>query len=226
MGRRSWLELLYILFFAVALALFVRHFILTAYKIPTGSMQPALKVGDFVFASRISYGFRIPGTSWKIANKLPERGDIVVFTYPAQPDINYVKRVIGLPGDRLEIRKNRLILNEKPSQYELSTNQLDNPNAELFQIYRENNLDQSWQVIFEKTNSNKNFGPIVVPEGEVFLMGDNRDASDDSRFWGTVPIGQISGQVIFIWLSLDWQNKWAENLYPKVRWTRIFTWVE
>lgn len=221
-----WKEYLTTLILAVACALFVRHFLVTAYKVPTGSMQPALKPGDFIFASRVSYGVQIPfaGKRWNVG--MPERGDVVVFTYPNQPTVTYVKRVVGLPGDRVQIIKGRIHLNEEPVAYEkLESAPGDNPSPTLFDIYRETVGEHSWRVIFQKTPDDKDFGPMVVPPGEVFLLGDNRDASDDSRYWGTVPMTQVVGRVALIWLSLDWQNKWGGDRYPSVRWERVFSGV-
>lgn len=209
---------------AVVFALFVRSYVVTAYKVPTGSMQPTLKPGDFIFSSRMSYGFQVPFTSKKVDVSFPERGDLVVFSYSRLPAIPYVKRVIGLPGDRVQVKNGRVILNEEPLQYEkIEGDTKDNPNSELFDIFTEKTHNLSWRVIFQKQIEDKDFGPIVVPPGEVFILGDNRDASDDSRYWGTVPMEQIVGKVVFIWLSLDWQEKWGGDRYPTVRWNRVFS---
>ncbi|WII73433.1 signal peptidase I [Bdellovibrio sp. 22V] len=218
-----WREYFTTLVLAVLFALFVRNFLVTAYKVPTGSMQPTLKPGDFIFSSRISYGFPLPFSQKKAAASMPERGDVVVFSYPNQPSVIYVKRVVGLPGDRVQIIKGRLFLNEEPLQYEKMANNSDNPNPELFDIFEESTPESKWRVIFQKNPEDKDFGPLVVPPGEVFLLGDNRDASDDSRYWGTVPMAQVVGRVVLIWLSLDWQKKWGGGQYPSVRWNRVFS---
>lgn len=219
-----WREYLITLILAVLCALLVRNYLMTAYKVPSGSMQPTLKSGDLIFSSRISYGFPIPFAQKKWGESQPERGDLVIFTYPNQPGVTYVKRVIGLPGDRLQIIKGRLVLNEEPLRYEKVTKENDdNPNPELFEIYQEILTDHKWPVIFQKKSEEKDFGPLVVPPGEVFLLGDNRDASDDSRYWGTVPMNQIQGRVFLIWLSFDWQKKWGGDRYPSVRWERVFS---
>lgn len=219
-----WRDYLTTLLLAVLCALFVRSYMVTAYKVPTGSMQPTLKPGDFIFSSRLSYGVSIPFVQKKWGASLPDRGDLVVFNYPNQPQVNYVKRVVGLPGDRVQILKGRLILNDEPLAYEIETSVSgDNPNPELFDIYQESSGSTQWRVIFQKKNDKKDFGPLVIPPGEVFLLGDNRDASDDSRYWGTVPMSQVVGKVVFIWLSLDWQKKWGGDRYPSVRWERVFS---
>lgn len=220
----AWKQYLLTLGAAVLAALFVRHFVVTAYKVPTGSMQPALKPGDFIFSSRVSYGLNLPFSKTRLFAVLPSRGDLVVFTYPNQPNVNYVKRVIALPGDRVQIENNRLILNGEAMAYEPVTGDGDdNPNPDLFALARESHGAQSWVVILQKGAEDRDFGPLVVPPGEVFLLGDNRDTSDDSRYWGTVPLSQISGKAFLIWLSMDWQNKWADNRLPRVRWDRVFS---
>jgi len=218
-----WRDYLTTLILAVLCALFVRNYLITAYKVPTGSMQPTLKPGDFIFSSRISYGWSVPFSQNKMNPSLPERGDLVVFNYPNQPSVNYVKRVVGLPGDRVQIIKGRLYLNEEPLQYQKVADIADNPNPELFDIYEESTGELKWRVIFQRNPDEKDFGPLVVPPGEVFLLGDNRDASDDSRYWGTVPMSQVVGKVFLIWLSLDWQKKWGGDRYPSVRWDRVFS---
>lgn len=223
----QWKDYLVTILVSVLLALFVRSFIMTAYKVPTGSMQPTLKAGDFIFSYRLAYGFRFPWASSALNEKVPERGDLVVFSYPNQPDTSYVKRVIGLPGDKIQITNGKLVINETPLDYELEkpARPEDNPNPEAFDIYVERDLGTFRRVIFQRNREEQNFGPLVVPPGEIFLLGDNRDASDDSRYWGTVPTGQIYGKVLFVWLSLDWQKRWGGDRYPSVRWQRVFSGV-
>jgi signal peptidase I len=219
-----WRDYVTTLVLAVVCALFVRSYVATAYKVPTGSMQPTLKPGDFILASRMSYGMAVPFMRTKMDLSVPERGDLVVFSYPNQPTISYVKRVVGLPGDRVQIQKGRLILNDVPLVYEkLENASKDNPNEEMFDVFSEKSEQAQWRVIMERKGADKNFGPLIVPPGEVFLLGDNRDASDDSRYWGTVPLSEVGGKVLIVWLSLDWQNKWGEGRYPSVRWDRVFS---
>lgn len=219
-----WREYFTTLILAIVFALFVRSFLVTAYKVPTGSMQPSLKPGDFIFASRVSYGVSIPFSLERWGKSLPERGDIVVFSYPNAPTITYVKRVMALPGDRVQVKAGRLWINDVPLKYQKVEHlDKDNPNPELFDVYEESMEGRSWNVIFQKSPLGQDFGPIVVSPEEVFLLGDNRDASDDSRYWGTVPLSFVYGRVVLIWLSLDWRSKWVGDRYPSVRWERVFS---
>lgn len=218
-----WREYLGTILLAVLFALFVRTYVFTAYKVPSSSMQPALKPGDFIFCSRLSYRLPAPFQNESEDRVVPQRGDLVVFSYPGQSEVSYVKRVIGLPGDRIEIKNGRLLINDQALNYtRLDDDINDNPNPEVFELYHERDGEKQWRVIFQKKTEPKNFGPFVVPPGEVFLMGDNRDTSDDSRYWGTVPLAQVVGRVALIWLSLDSQKKWAGDRFPSVRWERVF----
>jgi signal peptidase I len=212
-----------VLFLAVLFALFVRSYIFTAYKVPSSSMQPTLKPGDFIFCSRLSYKWPVFFQDQSEDQVVPKRGELVVFTYASQPGIFYVKRVIGLPGDRIEIKNGRLIINGQSLTYiPLNDEKNDNPNPEIFDLYHEQYGETQWRVIFQKKTELKSFGPLIVPPGEVFLLGDNRDTSDDSRYWGAVPLTQLTGKVAIIWLSLDWQKKWAGGHFPSARWERVF----
>lgn len=221
---KHWREYFTTLFVAVVLALLVRNYLITAYKVPTGSMQPTLKSGDFIFSSRISFGFHLPFSTSIYDPGLPERGDVVVFSYEKRPDISYVKRVVALPGDKVQMDGGRLILNDQAVSYIPVENSAgDNPNPEIFSLFDEKLESSSHRVIFRKEIEDKQFGPVIVPPGEVFLLGDNRDASDDSRYWGTVPLSRVTGRVTIVWLSLDWQKKWGGERYPSVRWNRVFS---
>lgn len=220
----AWKRYLLTLTAAVLSALLVRHVVLTAYRVPTGAMQPALKPGDFIFSYRPAYGLKLPFSSRLYFPQMPQRGDVVVFNYPNQPGVNSLKRVIALPGDRIQMTSDRLTLNGRALRYEAVFGEVgDNPNPSMFELKNEIDEGASRVVILQKDAEKRDFGPLIVPPGEVFLMGDNRDTSDDSRYWGTVPVSQVSGQAILIWLSLDWQNKWADGRLPQVRWSRVLS---
>lgn len=213
-------------FFAIGLAVFIRVFLLSAYKVPSSSMLPALKPGDFIFASKVSYGLQFPGIGYLAQWNTPERGDVVVFSYPNQPATTYVKRIIAVGGDEVKIIHDEVIINGKKLLYEAINDQSENPNPSSFMIKNEKSDFGSRVLILSKTSKPKNYGPLKIPEGEVFVLGDNRDASDDSRNWGTVPIELISAEVKWVWLSLDRQNKWAQDQFPKIRWNRVLTKVQ
>ena len=188
-------------------------------------MAPTLKVGDFIFAYRLPYGIPIPmagGDRWGM--RLPNRGDVVVFRYPGNENINYVKRVVGLPGDRVSIKNKQLWVNDVPAEYHELPDELikDLPGKEFYQIFEESLAGSTHLVIRNRADEADFFGPIVVPPGHVFVLGDNRDSSDDSRYWGAVPLQNLEGQVVLIWMSLDWLNRWGDERYPSVRWSRVF----
>ncbi len=229
----NWRDYLENILIAIFMALVVRTFVLTGYKVPTSSMAPTLLPGDFIFSYRVPYGLKIPLTETKVAVKPPQRGEIVVFTYAEQPKTNYVKRVIGLPGDRVQIENGELFLNGEKLQYEdMSAEQFekeiqDFPNndlsPEMFKLVKEKEGADSRWLLFQKSPKSHSFGPFIVPPNEVFLLGDNRDSSDDSRYWGTVPIERIEGRVVLIWLSLNWQKKIWDNRVPTLRTSRVGT---
>jgi signal peptidase I len=204
---------------------FCFHCLQSANKLHGATLMP----GDFIFAYRIPFGVKIPLTTTKLAVNPPKRGDIVVFTYPEQPRVTYVKRVVGLAGDRIQIDKGELSINGERLVYEsLPEEQAqallkDFVGSEYFKVVQEKSEKHLRNLLFQSSAKGSQFGPIIVPPGEVFLLGDNRDSSDDSRYWGTVPIERVEGRVQFIWLSLNWQKKVWGNRVPVIRWDRIGT---
>ena len=176
---------------ALVLALFIRTFVVQAFKIPSESMVPTLLVGDHLLVSKFAYGIKLPvvdKTLLKTGD--PERGDVIVFEYPENRELDYIKRVIGLPGDKVELRNNVLYRNDQPVQ---------EPYKHL-----EDHLIPGTRV---------NWGPETVPDNQYFVMGDNRDHSQDSRYWGFVPREYIRGKA--------WVIYWSWGGAMDVRWNRI-----
>jgi signal peptidase I len=174
---------------AIVLALFIRTFVIQAFKIPSGSMKPTLLVGDHILVNKFIYGIKLPFTD-KILISLsePERGDVVVFKFPLDTKKDYIKRVIGLPGDRVELVGKQLLINGRP---------IEDPHA-----------------TYSMNGNMRMFGPVTVPSGHLFVMGDNRDESSDSRVWGFVPRPYLKGKAFLIYWSWDHKNY-------GVRWNRL-----
>jgi signal peptidase I len=179
---------------ALVIALFIRSFVVQAFKIPSGSMIPTLLVGDHLLVSRFSYGIRNPvtGALWIDTGGRPHRGDIVVFRYPLNPSQDFIKRVIGLPGDTIEIVDKRVYIN-----------------GELYKDEHAVHYDP--RIIPGDIQPRDNFGPITVPEGKLFVMGDNRDNSYDSRFWKFVDIRAVKGRAFILYWSWD-----SEHFRPRL----------
>lgn len=176
------------LLIAVIFVNFARIFVFQAFKIPTGSMEDNLKVGDHIVVNKFIYGPVSP--PWEKLFPLREirRGDIIVFRYPLQPDTDFVKRVIGMPGDTLEIRNKVVSINGKA---------LDEP----YVIHEDSQVFPAQPALPEPYRSRDQFGPYTVPAGQYFAMGDNRDRSSDSRYWGTVPRPMIKGRAFMVYWS-------------------------
>jgi signal peptidase I len=212
---------------AVAIALLLRAFVVEAFQIPSGSMIPTLEVGDHIFVSKFAYGLSIPFTNTKILQLAdPKRGDIIVFKYPLDPGTDYIKRVVGLPGDVIEMRQEELYINGKavprervplPCHYSESGHGGEDHNCETWV----ESLDgRKHETIQEPMRGPRDFERKVVPAGHVFVMGDNRDNSSDSRVWGTVDRDLIKGKALIVWWS---RNAADEGGFLKsVRWGRFF----
>jgi signal peptidase I len=190
-NRKSTLREYYeALLIAVIFVNFARIFVFQAFKIPTGSMEDNLKIGDHIIVNKFIYG----PTSGPLAALAPirdvERGDIIVFRYPLQPETDFVKRVIALPGETVEIRDKKVAINGKPLPEEYTI--FDDPQVYPLQ-----------PALPEPYRSRDQFGPYTVPEGQYFAMGDNRDRSSDSRFWGTVPRAMIKGRAFMVYWSFE-----------------------
>lgn len=207
-------------FFPIILVVLVlRSFLVEPFRIPSGSMMPTLLAGDFILVNKFSYGLRLPVTDTKIIGVgSPQRGDIMVFRFPQDPSVDYIKRVIGLPGDRIRYQDKTLYINgEKIEQqyrgeYTGVGAGLGMSGASL----RTEKLGDEEHEILVQSRHRIAEGEWVVPEGHYFAMGDNRDNSNDSRFWGPVPERNLVGRAFMIWMSWD-------SASSSVNWSRIGT---
>ncbi len=208
----------------VAFALFViiRTFLVEAFRIPTGSMENTLLVGDFLLVNKAVYGAEVPGTHLRLpAIDEPRRGDIVVFVPPHEPDRNYVKRLVGLPGDELEMRHKVLIRNGKPlfEPYVIFTDQENDVFVPSMMCQLKYLAPGVPALGYRPTRDN--WGPLLVPPGKYFFLGDNRDDSEDSRYWCMADRGAIRGQPLFIYYSFDPSTVQSVPWLTDIRWTRI-----
>lgn len=200
---------------AIAIALFLRFFVIEAFKIPSGSMVPTLLVGDHIFVNKFIYGVRVPLTDkWLLHFKKPQRGDVIVFMYPEDRNKDFIKRVVGIPGDTVEIRNGVLQVTDaagKPVPLSWSTTAAEflyedesaGERLAIPSIEMEETLDgHKHEVLYRRDGrSMRSFGPVTVAPDHVFVMGDNRDNSHDSRYWGAVPYDLIKGKALIIWYS-------------------------
>lgn len=184
---------------AVLIALFIRTFVIQAFKIPSGSMEPTLQVGDYLMVNKFIYGIKIPLTETKVFQFMnPQRGDVIVFPYPVDPSKDFIKRVIGMGGEKVEIIQSKIYINDRL---------ISDPWGHFEKIGSEEYLQRI-----------ENFGPVVVPKDSLFVMGDNRNNSEDSRFWGFLRVNTVVGKAFILYFS--W-NPNAENLWNTIRWLRI-----
>jgi signal peptidase I len=202
--KARWQELGESVLIALVLALVIRAFLVQAFSIPSGSMEPTLLVGDYLLVNKLAYGIRNPFTnSVLIATGTPQRGDVVVFIYPQSPDKDYIKRIIGLPGDKIQIINKKLYLNGQLTQIPPPSDNPDAPRA----VYADPEITQT---------ERDNFGPVTVPPDSYFAMGDNRDKSYDSRFWGFVPMANLKGRAFIIYFSWGGDGQPQATLLPSL----------
>jgi signal peptidase I len=210
-----------VIIFAVLL---FRSVFFEPFKIPSGSMIPTLMIGDFILVNKFSYGFKLPFSEMfsdpvYITNPgAPKRGDVVVFKYPKDTSLNYIKRVVGLPGDEIEIVDKVVFVNGKPIQ----VIEVDSKNfmADMddrfkrynFKFYKTYTGEHQHIIQLHTDNVyNANYYKQTIPEGHYFVMGDNRDYSSDSRIWGFVPFEYIKGKALFVWFSMSIPWPWSED---------------
>ncbi len=196
-------------FFPVLLVVLVlRGFIAEPFRIPSGSMIPTLHIGDFILVNKFTYGLRLPVSHTKILDLgEPERGDVVVFRYPRNPELDYIKRVIGVPGDHVEFRDKKILINGVEPSYEEVGPYDDGSNPRMGKPVRfhEDLLGVKHDILINPGRRNVS-GEVVVPEGHYFVMGDNRDNSNDGRFWGFVPEENLVGRAMVIWMNWNFDK--------------------
>jgi signal peptidase I len=197
------------LFPVLLIVLLFRSFLFEPFKIPSGSMIPTLLIGDFILVNKYAYGLRLPVLNSKFLDVgEPQRGDVVVFRYPVDPGINFIKRLVGLPGDTIVYRDKKLFINGEPvaleSQGAFTGNQIKctTPSADA-ERYAEQLGDTEHDILLHHGSGSRD-GQWTVPEGHYFMMGDNRDRSNDSREWGFVPEANLMGRAVGIWLNFDY----------------------
>ncbi|HEU4442103.1 MAG TPA: signal peptidase I [Burkholderiales bacterium] len=221
-ARQPWWVEYSISFFPVILIVFLlRSFLVEPFKIPSSSMVPTLLVGDFILVNKFTYGIRLPVANRKIvALGSPQRGDVMVFRFPEDPSLDYIKRVVGLPGDRVEYRNKKLSLNGSPVPLRQVDDYLSKERMQFSRRFVETLNGAEHEILLDEDapagmmpgrafphagNCNYNSSGVActVPPGHYFVMGDNRDNSSDSRVWGFVPDENIVGKAFFIWLNLN-----------------------
>jgi signal peptidase I len=206
MAKKSVLrEYFQSLVIAVLLALFVRTWVFQAFKIPTGSMEQNLLIGDHLIVNKMVFAPSATGVERAILPGRPiARGDVIVFKFPEDPERDFIKRVVGLPGDRLEMRRKQVFVNGE---------RLDEPYVQHLVPPAPDGPPRTGDKLEE-------YGPVTVPADQYFMMGDNRDNSEDSRYWGFLPESNVKGQALFIYFSFNDQEP-VTNLLTGIRWNRL-----
>ncbi len=227
MRKKHFLRMCRDIFLIIFFLLTFRSSFYEPYRIPSGSMIPTLEIGDFILVEKFTYGLKLPFSDialgsvninpiYLFMNNEVKRGDVIVFKYPNDPKINYIKRVMALPGETIEIKNKKVFINDQPIEEELIATKY-NDNYEYFETKMDNNkfivkkdLDNIYKLNYPRTK---------VPKGHYFVMGDNRDNSSDSRAWGFVPFKNIRGRAFFVWFSMM-QDSYTGQM--KVKTERIF----
>ena len=188
---------------AIILALFIRAFVVQAFKIPSGSMKNTLLIGDYILVNKFIYGVKIPFTDiTAIPVKEPKRGEIIVFKFPKDPSKDFIKRVVGTGGDTVEIREKKVYINGELQE-------------DGFSVHSDSRIFSNPNIYPQDILRRDNMAPTTIPEGKLFVMGDNRDESNDSRFWGLVDVSVVKGKAFIIYWS------WNRDKKIGVRWDRL-----
>ena len=217
----TWIEYSGSFFPVIAAVFFLRSFLYEPFKIPSSSMVPTLVIGDLILVNKYTYGIRLPIVNKKIISiNDPQRGDVMVFKYPKDPSMDYIKRVVGVPGDKIIYKNKRLTVNGEEVSYKPLPDYLDDENLAYYKQWQENLTGVEHKIITDDRAPNFVPNPdafpqhelcsynaegfaCTVPPGHYFMMGDNRDNSLDSRYWGFVPDENIVGKAFFVWMNLS-----------------------
>lgn len=224
-GGNALVEWTKSLILALVLFVLIRSFLINTFVIISGSMEETLLVGDLLMVNRASVGSRIPGTPWRIPGYSNlERGDVLVFDPPHEVDLKLIKRLMGLPGDTLQMRNKVLLVNGRP---------LDEPYVQHLDTRDDVDPRMEWQEEFLQTGpetgpanrlyrpTRDNWGPLVIPPDMYFMLGDNRDTSLDSRYWGLLERWRIEGRAVFLYFSYDKDSPRRLSWFREVRWGRM-----
>jgi signal peptidase I len=218
-----WIDLARSLFPVFLIVFMLRSFVVEPFRIPSGSMMPSLLIGDFILVNKYDYGIRLPIINAKILELgKPKHGDVVVFRYPEDPKIPFIKRIVGLPGDHVMYNSvnKTLYINNQPVKQELTGIYQGNGSGKMMTGAQEGIEfipGQEHAILIRQDQISR--GPheeMVVPEDHYFVLGDNRDNSRDSRYWGTVPDENLIGRAFLVWMNFDWGDK-------SIDWSRIGT---
>ncbi len=201
----------------ILIVLVLRSFLAEPFRIPSGSMLPTLQVGDFILVNKFSYGIRLPLFGLKVIDiDEPARGDVVVFRFPEDPSVDYIKRIVGLPGDTIRYQNKTVYINGQPAEQKsegIYTGMGEGIRVSGASLRTEHLGDIDHRILVQ-TSRRFSEGEFIVPAGRYFVMGDNRDNSNDSRFWGTVPEENLVGKAFMIWMNWD-------SSISSVHWNRI-----
>lgn len=245
--KHFWTEGWGSLFLAVFIALFIRWGFIEAYVIPSGSMLPSLLIHDHIFVNKLTYGLRVPfSEKWLVKFNEPERGEVIVFKYPKDMSTFFIKRIVGESGDKVYYENGTLYINDKPVEKKVPANMDDFAWLRDADFQRDGNINDSKEnyvefnealppgkdgkegkehaILLRKGDVYETFGPVTVPDDHLFVMGDNRMNSSDSRVWGFLPKQNILGRAMFVWLSCEETVPMLPFLCNPltIRWGRFF----